>query len=323
MKTKYSERLGFIDDSQIQEALNKFRLGTLEKALPIREGLFGQNFFVTTNEGEFVFRGCPHYEWQFSSEKFFADNLYKKTSTPVPYPYILDMSEEIFGWSYVIMPKMPGVSLTIKEFVTAYSLNDQRNILNALVECLVKMQTFTWEFPGKYDLRTNTIKPFENGYLEFLLDHIESRFEKAKVSGSPNIKEDQEWAKSLVAERLQNLTLTKGVCVMQDFKLENLALKETANDWVVSGLFDLMELYIGYGESDLARTYCMLLDYSKLELGNYFVEEYARRSNLEILGVKNRLPAFLIVDRILNWEWNQRTAEKKVGFRNWMEDNYL
>ena len=115
MKKKYSERLGVIEDSQIQKALDKHSLGLLEIAEPISAGLFGQNFIVTSDKGDFVFRGCPHYDWQFPSERFFAENLHNKTSTPVPYPYIVDQSTNIFGWSYVIMPKMTGISVAMQD----------------------------------------------------------------------------------------------------------------------------------------------------------------------------------------------------------------
>lgn len=96
-KRKYSERLGVISDSQLQEALNKHKLGQLIAATPISEGLFGQNLFLTSTSGDFVLRGKPHYDWQFPKEKYFAEELHKNSNVPVPYPYLHDNDKSIFG----------------------------------------------------------------------------------------------------------------------------------------------------------------------------------------------------------------------------------
>ena len=108
---KYSERLGEISDSQFQKALDRFSLGKFIKAEPIPYGNFGQNVFVTSNKGEYVLRGKPHYSWQFPSEKFFADLIHSQTSAPIPWPYLFDPTKDIFGWIYIIMPKIKGVQL--------------------------------------------------------------------------------------------------------------------------------------------------------------------------------------------------------------------
>jgi hypothetical protein len=30
---------------------------------------------------------------------------------PVPWPYLIDPTPDIFGWSFVLMPRMPGLQL--------------------------------------------------------------------------------------------------------------------------------------------------------------------------------------------------------------------
>ncbi|HWF77252.1 MAG TPA: hypothetical protein VN694_08745 [Caulobacteraceae bacterium] len=52
----YSERLGAISDAQFAAATARLGLGGFVAAEPIRHGLFGQNVFLTTSEGAFVFR---------------------------------------------------------------------------------------------------------------------------------------------------------------------------------------------------------------------------------------------------------------------------
>ena len=94
---KYSERLGEITGEQFQRALDTFNLGTFIKAEPISQGLFGQNVYITSDKGEFVLRGKPHYDWQFPNEKLIVELLYKETKVPVPYPYLFEKNREIFG----------------------------------------------------------------------------------------------------------------------------------------------------------------------------------------------------------------------------------
>lgn len=69
-------RLGTLTSDQLQRALDRFGLGRLLSAAPVPFGLFGQNVFVTSSAGDYVLRGCPHYDWQFPSEQFFARLLH-------------------------------------------------------------------------------------------------------------------------------------------------------------------------------------------------------------------------------------------------------
>lgn len=93
----YSQYLGMIDDNQFQAALDRFQLGTFVKAEPIPFGLFGQNVFVTSSQGEYVLRGQPHFWWQFSTEQFYVRLLHERTQVPVPWPYLIDPEPDIFG----------------------------------------------------------------------------------------------------------------------------------------------------------------------------------------------------------------------------------
>jgi hygromycin-B 7''-O-kinase len=107
---EYSRRLGSIDDGQFRSALERFGLGEFVRAEPVAGGLFGQNVFVASTTGEYVLRGAPHYDWQLPAERFFARLLHERTRAPVPWPYLLDPGDDIFGWSYAVMPRMPGCS---------------------------------------------------------------------------------------------------------------------------------------------------------------------------------------------------------------------
>src|SRR5207249_4234797 len=92
-------------------ALDGFGLGRLIAAEPVASGNWGQNCFVISTEGEFVLRGAPHYAWQLLEEQFFARLLHAHTRAPVPWPYYVEQSSELFGWSYAVMARLPGEQL--------------------------------------------------------------------------------------------------------------------------------------------------------------------------------------------------------------------
>ena len=107
---KYSERLGELSAEQLQAALDRFDLGTLLDAAPAAGGLFGQNVLLTSSEGEFVLRGCPHADWQLPKEQLVARMIHEQTSLGSPWPYRIERSSEIFGWSFALMPRISGES---------------------------------------------------------------------------------------------------------------------------------------------------------------------------------------------------------------------
>src|SRR5262245_32023812 len=106
---RFSERLGAISAEQLQAALDRFELGRLIDAQPVPSGLFGQNIFVRSTEGDWVLRGAPHYDGQFEKERFFSRLVHERTEADAPWPFLIERSEELFGWHYAIMPRLPGV----------------------------------------------------------------------------------------------------------------------------------------------------------------------------------------------------------------------
>src|SRR3954452_19284777 len=93
---RYSDRLGLISQGQFQAALDHFSLGRLRAATPITRGMFGQNVFLSTSEGEFVLRGAPHSDDQLAREAFFCRQLHERTTLPAPWPYLIDDTAAIF-----------------------------------------------------------------------------------------------------------------------------------------------------------------------------------------------------------------------------------
>jgi aminoglycoside phosphotransferase (APT) family kinase protein len=157
----YSQRLGMISETQFQAALDRFHLGRFIQAEPIPFGNFGQNVFVSSTTGEYVLRGQPHFWWQFPTEQFFTRQLYERTHVPVPWPYLIDSTADIFGWSFAIMPRMPGLQLADQQVKNQLTTAEKQGIAHALGENLARMQEVTWPFAGCYNAATNIVEPFE------------------------------------------------------------------------------------------------------------------------------------------------------------------
>lgn len=318
---KYSERLGKISDEQLQKALDRFNLGRFVEAEPITQGLFGQNLFLTSSRGEFVLRGVPHYSWQFKNERFFAKLLKERTSAPVPWPYLLDEETDVFGWSYAIMPRLKGIQLSDSN-LGSFKQDELRLIAEAQGKMLAEMQKLTWNHPGRYDAKTDAIKPLKESFFAWFKKNIFQRLEKAKNYNNKTTDNDLAWVKNQFEKTRASLSEDFRPCfVMQDYKPGNMIVDRTDGDWQVAGLFDLMESYFGNGEADISRMFCVYIDLKRKDLARAFIEAYQGEKG-KVEGFSNRFPIFIIHDRAIIWEWVQRTGkvwwDKSLTFEQWV-----
>jgi aminoglycoside phosphotransferase (APT) family kinase protein len=273
---EYSKRLGHISAEQFQAALARFDLGHFIKAEPIPFGLFGQNVFLTSTKGEFVLRGVPHYPWQFPTERFFTNEFHAKTHVPVPYPYQLELSTDIFGWSFAIMPRMPGLQLQNKAVTSQLTTEDRIEIAHAVATILVEVQTLTWEHTGMYDIETGTVKPLEKHYREWIVDNIREKVDASRSYNIHTTASDAEWVECILAKAMPVLNLPYQPCtVLGDFGEHNLVVMHSGGGWTVSGLFDLMTAHFGDGQADLSSQVKTYL-YENEQLADAFVGEYLR-----------------------------------------------
>jgi len=318
---EYSRRLGNISDEQLRAALQRFGLGEFVCADPIPFGLFGQNLFVTSTQGEFVLRGAPHYDWQFPTEQFFVEQLHSKTHEPVPYPYLFDPSTDMFGWGFVIMPRMPGLQLADKQVASTLDWDDRREIARALARMLVEIQTLTWDHAGKYDPVTKSVQPFNLNYHVWVVACIRELLAEARGLNNHTPPSDAAWVESLI-ERVSDALHTpfQPCVVLEDYKEHNVVVERTADDWRVSGVFDLMTAHFGDGEADLARQVGSYLR-ERPALADEFVDAYLRAKPAEP-GFAERQQLYMLYDSIIIWTFWQRQAgglpeDKTLTFQQW------
>jgi len=307
---EYSQRLGALSQAQFQAALDRFDLGAFVRAEPIPWGLFGQNVFLTSTRGEYVLRGAPHYAWQFPKERFFTRLLHQGTPVPVPWPYLLEPSDELFGWSYAIMPRLPGLQLGAREAREGLSAQDKVGIARAMGETLAHAHTLTWPYAGEYDLETEGIRPLDVPFDAWVIWRLRSLLGEAIPLSDRTTEADVAWVEELIAEGREALAIPlEASFVMQDYKEGNAVALRQDGVWRISGLFDLMEPYFGDGEADLSRSVAVYAE-EDLELARAFVRAYvtgARRYGRPLRpGFAARFPIYMLLDRLIIWQYGQR-----------------
>ncbi len=307
MFQEYSKRLGKISDGQFQKALQRFDLGNFVHAESISFGLFGQNLFLTSTKGEFVLRGAPHYDWQFPTEKFFVEKLHTGTKTPVPFPYLLEPGADIFGWSFVIMPKKPGLQIADIRVVSNLTLTDRQGIARALAKALIELQTLTWAYPGKYDAARSKVQPLGQNYRLWVIEKIRELSESAQTINNNTPKSDTDWIENMILKASSALEAVYEPCVvLEDYKEANTVVERLGDDWQVSGIFDLMTAHFGDGEADLARQVGAYLRDASV-LADEFVLTYLQNKPVQP-GFVERQQIYMIYDSLLIWEFWQRHA---------------
>jgi hygromycin-B 7''-O-kinase len=345
MERMYSQRLGMISNSQFQAALDRFQLGHFLQAEAIPFGSFGQNVFVSSTTGNYVLRGDPHFWWQFPTEQFFARQIHERTQVPVPWPYLIDTTSDIFGWSFVLMPRMAGLQLADPQIKKQIGAADRRGIAQALGENLAQLQDVTWPIAGRYNASIDKIEPFELAqelawpfpieadarfvkmegtritYSERVKAYLRHCLTRAqKYNATTTTTEDIAWVEERIAEAQDALDEPFEPCfLMEDYKEGNLVVTQQNGRWQVSGVFDLMEAQFGDGEADLSRPIAEYLNEDAALAGAFFTAYRAHKPLRP--GFARRFPIYMLLDRAILWSFFQgqgwRWWPEAWTFRDW------
>jgi aminoglycoside phosphotransferase (APT) family kinase protein len=316
----YSEWLGTIAPQQFQSALSRFDLGDFLEATPVAAGLGGQNVFVSSTKGKYVLRGRPIYPWQFPKECFGVTLLHDRTHVPVAFPYSLDSSTDIFGWPYVLMPRLSGVS----PHDDRLTVGEQVWVARAVGRNLAQMHEITWAFAGEYDIASNTIQPFAQGYAQWFVDDSRRWLGLCEEQGFITA-DDVIWAEQVISEAKSALTVPFRPCfVMGDYHPGNVLVTCEDGEWRVSGLFDFMDYFFGDGEADLTRATAAFLDLEKHQdtrlaraFGAAYLESRPARP-----GFAERYGLSMLRDRLQVWEFAHRLGQSFLFPKGWSFRQY-
>ncbi|MEK4358067.1 aminoglycoside phosphotransferase family protein [Paenibacillus sp. FSL M7-1455] len=314
--------LGSIAAGQIQNMLDRFHLGEFVSSERTAEGVMQQTMFITSTSGEFVLKGNPIYEGQWAEEKFFVDHLHEICRVPVPVPYIIDDQSDIFGWSYALMPRLPGVHFNDPAVQAALSGTDQLMIASRLAETLTQLHRWKTDTFGEFDPVLRRIHPFADTYGSWLYSTI--KFWLADAKKYSDIRaEDQRWADRVLQHSKPSFdALEIPSFVMGDFKPENVLMEHDGDGWRVSGVIDFTTSYFGDSIADLCKITLHYLDLGQEKLAKRFIMEYMGRTNAGEAEIQ-RLKVHLLHQRVLDWGCAYATQsvtwDKRLSFSEWAD----
>jgi aminoglycoside phosphotransferase (APT) family kinase protein len=303
--TRCSDRLGVIDDERFQAALDRFGLGRLLGATPIARGLFGQNVFLHTSAGDFVLRGCPHDDRQLRHERFFCRLLHERTTVPVPWPYLIDERNDLFGWTYALMPRMRGIHIDDGSR-KSLSMDERAEIASAMGATIAAIGDARGEH-GRYDRARDGIVAGGSAADESRR-WMDERIGDAERYCPATIAGDRTWLDTIVARGLDALMAPcPATPTTTDFGEGNSVVERHDGAWRVSGVFDFMEYAMGDLERSLARPLSNYLGQDPA-LAQAFLGGYTRERPLRP-GARERLAFNAIGDRFLIWNYGHSNAQ--------------
>lgn len=312
----YAARLGPLAPDQLQAALDRFGLGRLIATTPITAGNFGQNLRLETSSGEYILRGNPYFDWQFPKEQATARILHERTDVPVPWPYRYEPSPELFGWPFVIMPRLPGRDLWDAPE------SDQMMLAKPMGAMLVKFQQATFAKAMEFDLAAGGFVPLPGGERAWLSGRILHNLQLSMAASDSTSESDAAWVRSLIAAAERSATAWAPSCLVHgDFTINNVVAANTPSGWNITGVFDFMTARIGSFEADLCRQFALLHERT-MDAGTTFLEAYFALCPPRA-GYRERVPLLLLDERLTLWEWLQRTRPdwwtSDIGLRDWVK----
>lgn len=317
-----SNKLGKITNNQLQLMLNRFNEGKLISSERTMNGVMGQTMFVTSTHGGFVLKGNPLYPGQFLEEQYFVENIHNKTSVVVPTPYLIDYSEDIFGWSYCLMPRLQGGHLDSPKIQSKLNRDEKKRIAESIAKTLLEFHSWKVDTFGELDTQNQTIKPFEGSFREWLFNRIRYWLEDAKKY-SVITSEDIEWVESLLECSKGSFDdLSTPTFVMGDFKPGNFLLNLDAKGCEISGVFDFTNAYFGDGLSDLIKMITIYIDNGEKDVARHLLSLYTKGTE-EKEAIKQRIRVHMLHQRVLDWGCAKAigivTWDNKLPFLNWVE----
>src|SRR5262249_51888284 len=147
-----------------------------------------------------------------------------------------DPTSDIFGWPFLVMPRMPGDCFNQRTIREALPRQARREIAASLGATLAELQQLTAPAVGDYDPDTGGLESNSDGYREHLIRSITEVVTGAVAAGVMTAA-DTDWAREL-ALGVHDLPARPVTFVHGDYKLDNMTVVERDGTWGVGGLFD-------------------------------------------------------------------------------------
>lgn len=291
-----------IEAAQLNAVAEQFGIGTIVDAWTPSGGLFGQIVMLETTEGRYVFRGNPHGHAHLTKERCVAGLIHERSELSAPWPYRICDDAILFGWTYAVMPMLPG-SCGRDLWVSA-DATGRLELAASGGRALALLHHVTMPTPADYDEQVDDFVPVTVDFTTWWLERLDYWRTGCRASG----------ALSLEAERFIDEVIERDLpalgspfvpaLVHHDFKPGNLNYTWAGGSVQVSGVFDLFEAYFGDPEEDLVR---MLWDVQTDEQRQAFIEAYTDSTPLRD-GAADRLELYALADWLICWEYGKRNG---------------
>lgn len=235
-------------------------------------------------------------------------------------PSLLEESEEIFGWNWAIMPRVPGISL-VPEAGHQFPAEERWNQAASLGAALAALHTVTMETPAAYDRRRRGLEPLATPYGDYAAAHVRRLLRRCRQASPATTDADVSWVESVVSECLPAFEEPFTPCVVHlDYSENNAVLARDGGRWRVAAVVDWMTAEVGHPEADLCRS---LAHYRSRDASEQrpFLEAY-RAVHPEAPGFSERFPLLMLWERLLIWEYGQRNTvwfPRGLTLRRWAE----
>jgi aminoglycoside phosphotransferase (APT) family kinase protein len=231
-----------------------------------------------------------------------------------------DEASDIFGWPYLVMPKMPGHCFGERDILKSLGAEDRRGVAEAMGAMLAEMARLRAPCAGSIDIDTLLLTPFPGGFTQHAIAELRLHARDADASGAL-ADEDRQWIAAAEARAL-SAGARPGTYVHCDYKLNNLTVSKGEDGWRVTGLFDLHEAKFGDGALDLVRQACSYLD-TEPALARVFVESYRAHMPADP-QLSALMPLYVLNDRMKLWNFFTRPGVRAAWtegttFRGWAE----
>jgi hygromycin-B 7''-O-kinase len=293
---KYSERLGVIEPDQLEAVAERFGLGRPMHAEPATSEPLGQNVFLDTTAGSFVLRGNPYGYVQLTKERHVARFLHDRSSLAVPWPYEVCDDPSLFGWTYAVMPRLPGEPGG--PLWAAQDEDGRLELAEATGDALAMLHEAESAFFGPYDGQLDAFIELDD-HTDWFLHRLEHRRTTCRSVNALST-EAERYIDALIERCADALREPfTPVLVHHAFAFENLNFDENGDP---SGVFGLSRASLGDGEQDVVR---MLRTVDGPDERGAFRDAYTDGEGLPA-GSSERLSLYALADWLEAWEHGSR-----------------
>jgi aminoglycoside phosphotransferase (APT) family kinase protein len=186
---------------------------------------------------------------------------------------------------------------------------DERDIALALGAVLAELHAAICPVAGEYDMAAGDIVPFDIPWPERIAGQVRHSLTAAQGHSDRTTDADVAWVESILAGTSDALAVPFApVPVHGDFAWNNTLAERTAAGWRISGVVDLMGMYTGDGEVDLALVPRMYVDEGRPECAAAFLSAYLQRRPGRPLFLP-RFRLYTLLYLLIGWEYGQRHPE--------------